>query len=444
MLDLSLIQNHTTLVVAVSGGVDSMVLLHQLQSTKQLHHCQLIVAHVNHQKRANALKEESLVRDYCAQNHLTFESTKILVPKKGNFHDQARTMRYHFFYEVMNSYHASQLLLAHHQDDQAETILMRLIRGSSFDGYRGMAKRRPFHEYEIIRPFLHTTKKEILKYQQIHQVPFLEDESNQSSIYTRNKFRQEVTPILDQVNPTWSSKITNFVYYLEAADEIIQPLFEAFWNASIDFQNTTIRCPMEPFLKQPALIQHLVLSKMVHQISANKHDLSFEKTKQIIHYLHHAKPNIVTSIHKEYQFQKQGQYFQFSLNRPSPRITEVQIPTFGTFQLSESTFVEVHSEPIISDGKKLILWYNEMSDLFPLKVRHREQGDILTFPYGTKKLNRQLIDLKVPSLKRELLHLFVLPNEQIVWIPEIHYYQVQTKKNQAVYLNYYTLKGPSL
>lgn len=181
-------------IVAVSGGLDSVVLLDMLRREPQL---QLVVAHANHGQRANAIADEALVIHYAQQYGLRLEIEHLaLAPHCSE--EQARQARYAFLQHCSKKHSARGIVTAHHQDDMVETVLMNIMRGT---GWRGLA---PFAtQNNIARPLLTFTKNDLVAYARKHQLVWHEDDTNRDEAYLRNYIRHTLMPLLDQKSTTW-------------------------------------------------------------------------------------------------------------------------------------------------------------------------------------------------------------------------------------------------
>ncbi len=169
-------------VIGVSGGIDSMTLLHLLVRNN----INPIVAHINYQKRGiESDKDEALVQAYCRKHSITFVCSRIKITAKGNFQKHARLYRYNFFDKIIKQFGSKWIVTAHHRDDFYETIMMRLKKRKS------ILSLNPFSEISNgrIRPMISTSKDEIKRYANVHEVPFRFDESNLSNDFERNKIR---------------------------------------------------------------------------------------------------------------------------------------------------------------------------------------------------------------------------------------------------------------
>ncbi|MFN5620791.1 MAG: tRNA lysidine(34) synthetase TilS [Flavobacteriales bacterium] len=198
VLNRHAISTSETLIVAVSGGCDSMALLALSAQCK----LPVIAAHVNYGLRGeDSDADEVLVFDFCQQQHITLE--KLIVTDeqwnndRGSTQEQARAIRYAWFAELQQKYQASRVMTAHHANDQTETMFMQFMRGGSGKSVYGMAEDKGF----ILRPLLAHTKEELLAFAQTHHIPWREDRSNQTDAYTRNSIRHRVMPLIEQINP---------------------------------------------------------------------------------------------------------------------------------------------------------------------------------------------------------------------------------------------------
>ena len=194
----NLLQINDTIIVATSGGPDSMALLNLLCDKKSEKNLNIIVAHVNHNVRTESKEEEILVKDYCENKNIIFESMIIEETIEKNFEMEARKIRYEFFNKLIEKYNAKYLFTAHHGDDLVETILMRLNRGSILKGYKGIETEVKKKNYTLVRPLLWVNKKDILEYVDANKIPYALDYTNEENEHTRNRFRHHVLPFLKE------------------------------------------------------------------------------------------------------------------------------------------------------------------------------------------------------------------------------------------------------
>ena len=246
------------IVAGISGGPDSMALLHVLKSLKKELDIRIICAHINHKQRDEADDEESYVRDYCKKYDIIFECIKVEKWGDDNFENEARIVRYRFFEELIDNYNAKFLMTAHHADDLIETILMRIVRGSTLKGYSGFSKVVKKDNYTIVRPFITLTKDEIIKYDEENEIQYFIDSTNYESFHTRNRYRQVVLPFLKNENPNVHKKFIKFSETLIENSEYIDK--EANKQFNRVFQNGVL------YIDRFNELDHVIQTKIIYNI----------------------------------------------------------------------------------------------------------------------------------------------------------------------------------
>lgn len=202
------------LVIGFSGGLDSMVLLNRLSLEPSLH-AKLFVLHVNHGLSVNAHAWESLCQAFCQKKNLLFSSHRLVLKSRRNLEENARKARYAYFSSQMQA--GAALLLGHHQDDQAETFLLHLLRGAGIEGLSAMPFSRPFGPGLLLRPLLYSTRADLKAYALSEALNWVEDESNQASVFSRNYLRNLIIPPLRQRWPTTSQRIAQTAAHCQEA-----------------------------------------------------------------------------------------------------------------------------------------------------------------------------------------------------------------------------------
>lgn len=195
-------------IVGFSGGADSVCLLHFLRHLAKKKHFEIVAVHVNHGLRGkDSLADEKFCRALAKQLEVEFVSKKKAVralAKKWNLSIEhaARKARYEAFAEVAQKMDAAKIALGHHLDDQAETILLNILRGTRAEGLCGIPVRRPLNKkVEIVRPLLCITRDEVEEYISLNSLSFVTDQTNFDDIYTRNWVRHELLPMLQKKQP---------------------------------------------------------------------------------------------------------------------------------------------------------------------------------------------------------------------------------------------------
>ncbi len=202
IVQYQMLEEQDKIVVAVSGGPDSMCLLHVLKQIQQekLPAIELIVAHVNHQLRKEAKQEEKYVQAYCEKRKIQCFVKEVNVlemakEQKKGLEEMGREVRYDFFKEIAQKTGANKIAIAHHQNDNAETILMNVLRGSGISGLNGIM---PVREKKWIRPLIDCSRKQIEQYCEEKELKPCMDQTNFQNEYTRNKIRNIAIPYIQQ------------------------------------------------------------------------------------------------------------------------------------------------------------------------------------------------------------------------------------------------------
>ena len=363
---------HKKILVAVSGGADSMSLLHFLYNHQKDLDIQLGIAHVNHKQRQESEHEEAYLRHWAEEHKVPFHYSAF----SGKFSENAaRTFRYEFFKQLMKDYDYSALVTAHHADDQAETIFMRLLRGSRLRHLTGISAIRPFGTGQIIRPFLHLTKAQL-------PVTFhFEDRSNTSLAYLRNRIRLSYLPTLSQENP----KIKEHLCLLA---EEIGLMEQALGELTKDISITDLSV----FQQQSDAVQLFLLQNYLDSFP----DLQLSKGQfnQLISYLRKNASGKMP-LKNGYELVKTQTYFlirkEASISLSPPCLLEFgKSVEFEAYTLTFSEFNDVSNTDAIS------IW----SDA-PIVIRHRKEGDKIDLGSHHKKLRRLFIDNKILEKDRQ-------------------------------------------
>lgn len=203
-LEHKVIPKESTLVLGISGGRDSMALVHALLAQRP--DLRLVAAHVNHNLRKNSKEEAAFVDGMMQRWNVTFEGVSVKPPKTGNLEEWGRDKRYEFFEKIKKKHKADFILTAHHQNDDFETMMLHFLRGTRVKGLAGMK----FQRGHIVRPLLFTSRDEINAYVEEMQIPYREDASNQNNKLSRNFLRNKIIPVLKHVFPhviqNWQSQ----------------------------------------------------------------------------------------------------------------------------------------------------------------------------------------------------------------------------------------------
>lgn len=421
------------IMLAISGGLDSMVLLsliikynNQLEEDERK---MLVVGHFDHRLREDSHLDAALVKAYAEANNLLFFLGEWKEPAKSNVEAQARDARYEFFADVMDLTECETLLTAHHLNDLGETVLMRLIRGTSLRGIRGIQPNyrrllttsgKKAISIRVMRPLISITKEELLEYSRKQDIPYNEDYTNYEMTYLRNRIRHNIVPLFEEENPQFlknllalsdqlqSSYDAHYNQYLQKEPELVMQLKKERWLLYVP-----------KFMELSEDLMHIYLAifleeRLVHQVQSYS-KVAVKQLEQLIS--RSESPNMVIDIANNWVARREYDYvwiepqdFELDKNKwmtPSPVILErlnhwyklSRDEAIGVFEvgaiatdLQRDTYIEV---PLILDD----------NDTLPV-IRHRKDGDTLTLsrfdgtPYH-KKVSRVLIDNKVPKSLRD-------------------------------------------
>ncbi len=409
--DIGLSKNDK-IVVGVSGGPDSMALLDVLNSIKSKYDLVLICAHVNHGKRKESDQEKIDLEKYCNENNIIFEYVKISKWGEDNFHNEARSARYNFFEDIIKKYNAKYLMTAHHADDLIETILMRIVRGSTLKGYSGFAKFIEKDNYFIVRPLITKTKDELLEYVNSKNIKYACDESNNEDHYTRNRYRHVVLPFLKKEDKNVHKKFLKFSETLLENSEFIDNEAKKSFNKVV--QNGKII--IDKFLELDHVIQTKIVYNILEKIYGD--DLLIvgdTHVELILSLIKSNKPNSLIHLPNNVIVNKSYNEVTFSYDEQTSDTFEIEIN--GQVNLPNGKNIDIISD--VNDKSNYVTRFNSKEVSLPLFVRNKRAGDKIEVKgmNGTKKVNHIFIDNKIKMSDRNEWPIVLDSNEVIVWVP---------------------------
>lgn len=290
---IDFIKNYVTdddyVVCATSGGVDSMTLLYLLTIIRKSININIICAHINHNLREESKEEFEFVKDYCAKNNIIFEGKIFEKNISGNLESEFRKRRYKFFDDVVNKYNSKYLFTAHHGDDLIETILMRIVRGSSIDGYSGFEKVTKRNNYYILRPLIFYTKQDIYSFAQEKSIEYREDKTNESDNYTRNRYRKYILPKLKDENKLVHKKFIKFSEELDGASNFINKYVDNLLNKY--YSNYVL--DITYLIKEEDYILKKVIYSVLYKVyKENINEINDQNITSIMKIIRSKKPNL--------------------------------------------------------------------------------------------------------------------------------------------------------
>lgn len=400
----------STVGVATSGGSDSMALLHFLYSHKEELNINVLAINVIHGTRDNDEVEARFVSNYCRDNEIEFAKYRVeagvISMKEGiTLEDACRKARYGIFEALKQKGVVDYIALAHHERDQAETILLHILRGSGLKGASGMSLIR---DDFYVRPFLTTTKEQILEYLEANGIQYLEDETNTDTKISRNFLRVEIMPKLREVWPNLDNALANFGRICREDDECIRQMinFDAILH-----QGDVVKIPLTYFVYQKPLIFRM-LADAVSSLGVEK-DFETKHFEMMIDLVERcengAKVNLPQGVdaHKEYEY--------LTITRKKPKF-DVDVEwnfKVGTTKIGDYGKLSVKKAKSAQFDMGLVIDLDKLPN--GAKWRMRKEGDYIEkFGGGTKKLKAYLVDKKIPVRLRDCLPVLAIGNEVLV------------------------------
>ncbi|MFV5702984.1 tRNA lysidine(34) synthetase TilS [Flavobacterium sp. XS2P12] len=396
--------NGKKLLLATSGGIDSMVMVHLFQQLEY----KIGIAHCNFQLRGmESFGDQDFVQEYAVANDIQvfitqFDTKAFAEDYKLSTQVAARELRYNWFYELLETEKFDYILTAHHADDNIETFLINLTRGTGLEGLTGI----PEQNEKVIRPFLLFSRQEIETYAKENTIQWREDSSNVSDKYLRNKIRHHVVPMMKELNPNFLSSFHKTQTYLQEAEAMVEDAAIIVYQQVAKKQEGNIYFDLNQLKKLPNYksylyqwlkefqfsawedIYDLVESQSGKQVFSSEFRLLKDRDSLILSPINFVDEN------KEYLIEENQKKVKIPLNLSFCKVADISI---------------VSNKTIFVDANKL---------QFPLVLRHWNEGDVF-HPFGmdgkSKKVSKLFKDEKLSLIDKENTWLLCSKTE-IVWI----------------------------
>ena len=392
------------LLLATSGGIDSMVMLHLFQQLES----QIAIAHCNFQLRGiESFEDQKFIQDYADANavpvYITqFDTTTFAEDYKLSTQVAARELRYNWFYELLETEEYDYILTAHHADDNLETFLINLSRGTGLDGLTGI----PDQNENVVRPLLAFSQQEIEEYAKLNNIQWREDSSNASDKYVRNKIRHHLVPLLKELNPNFISSFQKTQNYLQEAKDMVDDAAIMVYQQVATQEDENISFDLIKLKKLPNYKSYLYqwLNEFGFTAWNDIYDLvESQSGKYVLSSEYRLLKDRETLILSPVDFSVEKQEYFIDANQ-----TVVNVPLNITFSpVADRTIVS--NKTIFVDSNKL---------QYPLLLRRWNEGDQFQ-PFGmdgkSKKISKFFKDEKLSLLEKENTWL-LCSNNRIVWI----------------------------
>lgn len=416
-----LISGGETVLVGVSGGLDSATLLFILNRIKDRIPCGLAVAHVNHQLRGKeSERDETFVRELAGKYDLPFHVTRADIRdyalRNGlSLQHAGRDVRYRYFDEICRSHGYSKIAIAHNRDDQVETFLLRVVKGTGINGLSSIPIKRGL----IIRPLLRSYRAEIEAYAHHYSVAYVQDSSNLKDAYERNFIRNRVVPLLAEVNPRFREKILLLLSDIASVNRFFNEEAERFLASEHGLDEGDIRIGADALKALHPEVRFRVVSRVLSRleprfVALREHELLVEKS------LFSKRPNNTVLLPHGIRVKRIYGDLVFTRKGPARQIKDTfavhegenDVPALGvTLHVS---FTSERPETLAVDRN---VAFFDAAGLSKLSVRTFREGDRF-MPLGmdeTVKLKDYFISRKIPREKRRGIPL-LLSDGNIIWI----------------------------
>jgi tRNA(Ile)-lysidine synthase len=401
--------NSAPWLLAVSGGIDSMVLLHLCLQSGLIPG--FAVAHCNFQLRGeDSDKDEKFVIDFCAKHQVAvftkrFETESYAREQGISIQMAARDLRYQWFNELVESKGFGGVALAQHLDDQTETFFINLIRGTGIAGLHGIS----IQNGKLIRPLMFTGRKEIELYQKENKVPFREDQSNNSDKYLRNYIRHHISPQFEKLSPGFNQTLNQNVRHLREVEQFYKKMIHRERQDFLHQKNDGIHINIDALLQTDSVRLHLyeLLSEYGFNID------SIQNVNKLIH--NPVSGKIFRSATHELLINRT----EIIIRKNSAANNKVYALNFNE-SIQKPVFINVEILHRIPENLKTpehIAYFDLDKLQFPLKLRHWNKSDYF-YPFGMKgkkKLSDYFIDQKISLFDKQNIWVLLSGND-IIWI----------------------------
>jgi tRNA(Ile)-lysidine synthase len=418
--ELNLLTPGETVVVAFSGGADSTALLDILANLPGFP-LNLVAAHLNHMLRSEESDGDELFVSSAASRYgIRVETSRLDVAALGrekrlSLEEAGREARYGFFREIAIKHSASAIALGHHKDDQAETVLMRLVRGAGGSGLSGMRPRSG----NIVRPLLQLSRDEIEAYLHKAGVIWREDGSNSDTRFMRNRIRHELLPLLETFNPEIVQALNQSAEALAADEEVLEGLTSQSLARTALSGCSSVRFDLSKLFLEPAPLRKRLYRAAVSSVKGDLKRISFIHLTDIERLVLSGKPNgelnlpVGIRVVRDY-----GSLIFTALEDDSfSDLDELSIAACGNYNLPCGGLISV-GQSGDSDVKGRGIIFIDPDELpFPWTVRYFRKGDRFRSLGldGSKKLKDLFVDRKIPLRERARNPLLVCRDE-IIWV----------------------------
>lgn len=406
--EYNLFENNQTILLAVSGGIDSMILCDLFLKSN----FKFAIAHCNfHLRGEESNRDERFVREYAQKNNIKihvkeFDTYSYMKEKGKSMQVSAREMRYSWFNELLKEEGYSYIATGHHIDDSIETFFMNILRGTGIAGLHGILQKVNL----VIHPLLFTSRAEIVNYQKENKLEFVEDSSNATTKYTRNKIRHELIPLVKEIAPNFDKIISKEIERFRETEVVFRSVINDAKTELLEIENQTIKISIEKlksYVPQKIFMYEILSDFGFNEATINSIEDALLET---------SGKQFYSETHR---LVKDRDYLLIVKNKPQNinqyLIDESQTSVYSPIILHLEVLKDLQYVKILKNKEVAMLDYDKLS--FPLILRKWKKGDSF-FPYGLKgekKISEFYKNLKYSILDKENQWLLCSEND-IIWV----------------------------
>lgn len=413
-----LVKKGNSVVLGVSGGADSICMLKLLSDLQKRLGISLYVLHINHMIRGEeADQDAAFVKKICTKFKVPHRVINVDVPalaeREGLSEEEAgRYVRYDEFSKYAYEVSATKIAVAHNSNDNAETVLMNLARGTGIKGLGGIPPKREMEDangnvVEVIRPILCLSRKEIEDYLKENEIEYRNDSTNDSTDYTRNKIRLEIMPLLENINDNAMQNITNASNELADTSDYIEKDVDEAYEEFVTEEDGKLLLSDESFAIDPIVLTG-VIRKMIENIAGKLKDITRIHVGDVVSL---SEKQVGKKIDLPYSIVAEREYEGISMFSESNETGSETKNKEVIISFEEDDFDRTSIEEL-----KYTKWldYDKIDDVV---VRTRQKGDYIVIDKdgATKKLKKYFIDEKIPRRERDEV-LLVADGNHILWV----------------------------
>ncbi len=426
-----MIPSGSHLLVGVSGGADSVALLHALHALQKPLDFTLSVAHLNHSIRPEAYDDECFVNSLCESLQIPCITETVDIPSlcetgPESLEMTARRARYDFFARVAKSVNADRIATAHTLNDQAETVLLRLCRGAGAVGISGIDYVSFMRGLCVIRPLLGISRAEIEAYLKESRISWREDSTNADNRYSRNWVRHELLPLLEEnLNPCTKTAIARTADILSEESRFLEDMVAAKLDELTGAEGSLDAAGVAAL---PLALERRLIHRWLIQHSVCGSELRYDAVERIVQLASDSSGSGLVTLSSNQTVRRDYNCLSF-VDTPTPKVTipDTILTVPGTTLLSsvgltvtathQTGFRREQNGPIGNIPNQAAIRWNP-NDPLEIHVRSWQASDRMN-PLGmkgSKKLQDLFVDAKIPRQERERIPLFII-NDEIVWVP---------------------------